>query len=196
MNREIRVLILAAGASQRLGRPKATLPLATGETLLERAVATARGAGLEALVAVPPGESAAAREAARLGAASVVVPDAHLGMSASIRAGIGRLKADPAVEGVLILLADQWRVTPHDLAALVAAWEASATGMAAARYSGKLGVPAVFGRVHFGLLCGLEGDRGARDLLRGRAGEVAAVDLPHAGVDLDTPAEIPNAARG
>lgn len=168
----------------------------TGETLLARAVASSRGAGLDVLVAVPPGDNAVAREAARLGAAAAVVADPSLGLSVSIRAGVGFLQADPAIAAALILLADQWRLTGQDLASLVTAWREAPSGMAAARYAGNLGVPAMFGREHFASLLALAGDRGARDLLRSAGPSVAAIDLPLAEIDLDTPAEIAKLARG
>ena len=198
MSDRVGALILAAGASRRLGQPKAMLSLPTGETLLARAVASARQADLEALVAVPPGDNDVAREAARLGAPVAVVADPAAGMSASIRAGIERLEADPGISAVLMMLADQWRLTAGDLTSLLAAWRESPSQVAAARYSGRLGVPAVFGRGHFPSLASLEGDRGARDLLRSSGLAVTAVDLPSAEADLDTPAQIPKlaSARG
>jgi CTP:molybdopterin cytidylyltransferase MocA len=192
----IRALILAAGSSRRLGRAKAMIKLPTGETLLARAIASARGAGLHAVVAIPPGDDTLAREAVLRGATFVVVKDAQTGMSASIRAGIASIESDPGIDAALILLADQWRVSADHLGMLVHAWRSSPSRMAGARYAGTLGVPAVFGREHFATLLSLQGDRGARDLLRDAARPVATVDMPAAEVDLDAPADIARLLTG
>ena len=62
-------------------------------------------------------------------------------------------------------------------------------GFSAARYHGRNGAPAVFGRIHFGALMALEGDQGARGLLNGGPERVAAIDMPELGIDLDTPSD-------
>ncbi len=187
MTGAVRVLILAAGASRRLGRDKALLRLASGETLLERAIEAARGAGLRAAVTVASAESAAAQEAQRLDVPVIVVPEASEGMAASLRAGVAALAVDPEVAGILVLLVDQWRVGSNDLAQLIDAWEAAGRQVAAARYGGMNGVPALFGRPWFDMLENLSGDRGARDFLRSGDAAITAIDMPTAAVDLDTP---------
>ena len=192
MSDRLCALILAAGASSRMGKPKALLSM-NGQTLLARAAATAGAAGLELTVAVPAGDNSVAQAAAELGERVVEVPDAAEGMSASIRAGIAALSSDSAVAGVLIMLADQWRIGPEDLKRLIVAWKGASNGLAAARYAGTLGVPAIFGRSWFGALAALEGDQGARGLLRNAAPPPAVVDLPAAADDLDTPAELADA---
>ena len=188
-------LILAAGASRRMGVSKPLVRDETGRTLLGRAIATARGAGLAPLAAVRAGEQAVAAQASVAGAQVIEVPDASEGMAASIRAGVATIAADPEAAGVLIMLADQWRLTSDDLRRLVSAWSGSTLGLAAARYEGVLGVPALFSREHFPLLQGLSGDKGARESLRQREAEVVAVEMPSAAVDLDTPTHLARYAR-
>src|SRR5690606_26020643 len=169
-----------------LGRDKALLRLASGETLLERAIAAARGAGLRVAMTAASAGSAAAQEAQRLGVRVIVVPEASEGMAASLRAGVAALAVDP-VAGILVLLVDQWRVSSNDLAQLIAGWEAGGRQVAAARYGGMNGVPALFGRPWFGMLESLSGDRGARDFLRSGDAVITAVEMPAAAIDLDTP---------
>ena len=66
----------------------------------------------------------------------------------------------------------------------------SGAGLAAARYEGVLGVPAVFSRRHFPMLQRLTGDKGARQFLREREGEVAALEMPSAAADADVPGDL------
>ena len=162
----------------------------SGQTLLARAITTARQAELAPFVAVRAGKAEVAAEVKRAGARVVEVPDADEGMAASIRAGVAAVAADPKAQGVLILLADQWRITGDDLRRLCAAWAVSETGLAAARYEGVLGVPAAFSRGHFAMLQRLTGDKGARQVLRERERDVAAVEMPSAAVDADVPDDL------
>ncbi|HEX8340622.1 MAG TPA: nucleotidyltransferase family protein [Tepidisphaeraceae bacterium] len=177
-------LILAAGASHRLGRPKALIRLPGGDTLLTRAVQAARGAGTTVFVTVSPGRADVVAAAGETGATLVEVPDADSGMSASLRAGVSAAQAC-AADALLVLLVDQWRVETADLLRLLAAWREDTSRVVAAAYAGTVGAPAVFGRAHFGLLATLHGDAGARDYLRDPANGVRTVDLPPAAVDLD-----------
>ena len=71
-----------------------------------------------------------------------------------------------------------------------------AATMAACAYAGILGVPALFARGEFGRLAVLEGDRGARDLLRERPGRVVRVPWPEGARDVDRPADLPGPACG
>lgn len=105
------------------------------------------------------------------------------GMAASLAAGV---RAAPrAARHVAILSADQWRVTPDDLARLV---RAAGRLPAAADYAGRAGIPAVFPARLRPALLALRGDRGARALLA--AGPIVAVPMPSAADDLDTPADL------
>ena len=141
-------------------------------------------------MAVRAGDQEVAAEALRVGAGVIEVPDAAEGMSASIRAGVAAVEADPQAAGVLIMLADQWRITADDLRRLCSAWAGNGAGLAAARYEGVLGVPAVFSRRHFPMLQRLTGDKGARQFLREREGEVAALEMPSAAADADVPGDL------
>lgn len=185
---DVAVLILAAGFSRRLGQPKSCVRLPSGLTLLDHAVKIARDAGLAAWVAVPvTGE--ATEEAKRLGVPVVTVADAGEGMSASIRAGVMAISATP-VDGVLITLVDQWRLTGDDFRRLTDAWRCGGRRVTAARYADAIGVPAIFSRRYFPMLETLEGDRGARTFLRSGDSLITSIDLPTAAADLDTPADV------
>ncbi len=112
------------------------------------------------------------------------------GLGSSIRTGIAALRNYSRIlDGVLIALADQPALSTRAIARLVAAHRTTGCSIAAARYGGRLGAPAVFGREHFSALQELRGDQGARALLDTRPDRTAAVDLPEFAFDLDTPAD-------
>ncbi len=118
----------------------------------------------------------------------VLNPDYERGMAGSIRAGLAAAPADS--HGVLIALADQAAVTSDDLRRLVTCWQQRPDRIVAAEYAGTTGVPAIFPSQLFGELAALQGDRGARALLSRHADQVAAVPMPSAALDVDTPADL------
>lgn len=187
------IAILAAGCSSRLGRPKALVSW-RGRTLLQRALDTACAASPRAIVALGADGDALWRSLSlpTRGAdiARIDVTDAGDGLSASLRAVVAHVDADPAIERLLVMLADQYAVDAAWLHALLALAEDHPQRMIASRYDGVRGVPAVFPRAAFAALAALRGDRGARTLLRD---EHDPIDhpAPHPPGDVDTPADLP-----
>ncbi len=180
-------MILAAGASRRLGRPKQMERLGP-ETLLERAVRVAGEARQGTVyVVVNATDAPVLGEARRLGCEVVLNHEAEEGIAASIRAGLRAIGDDPT--SVLVMTCDQPAVSPEHLRAL--AEGAEGDEVVASAYAGRRGVPACFPWRVVGVLLGLQGDVGARDLLRG----ARAIDLPNGELDLDTEEEL-DRARG
>jgi CTP:molybdopterin cytidylyltransferase MocA len=169
-------VMLAAGASNRLGRPKQNLRLGS-ETLLERAVRLATAAGLNPVfVVVPPGNRTTFAAPARV----VTNPDAAEGMASSIRAGVAAAMEVEA-DAVVILACDQPAVTAEHLVELLR------NGMeggdvVASTYAECKGVPAYFPASAFEELLSLRGDKGARDLLA----TARTVALKDGDLDIDT----------
>lgn len=112
--------------------------------------------------------------------------DWRTGLASSLRAGIKRVS--PTASAVLILLVDQARLGRSDLSQLVRRWQKRPSIPAAAYYAGRPGAPAVIPRKHFKAVGMLDGDVGARRLLRG-LGELTLVAMPAAAFDVDTPAD-------
>jgi molybdenum cofactor cytidylyltransferase len=202
-SQRVGAVVLAAGASRRLGRSKArvVVPCApssgqSSETLLRRAARLALSvvAPGPVIVVVPADDVGLAALVAGLGPGVETLPNAEAaeGMAASIRKGIAELEARGVVAALLTTV-DQPLLTPDDLRALVAlvagssAAAPAAVTMAAAAYADRVGVPAVFARAWFVALRALEGDRGARQLLQqAPAGALRTLPLPDAALDLDT----------
>jgi CTP:molybdopterin cytidylyltransferase MocA len=171
-------IILAAGASTRLGYPKQTI-LFNGETLLDRAVRLTNEAGARETVVVLGARASEVRNVCQLRKCTVVEnKDWMNGMGTSIRRGIDALHD---VDGTLILTCDMPGVTTAHLDALVASGTVTAS-----RYGSKTGVPAYFPRTEFSSLSQLEDSQGASRLLWG----AATVPLAGGEFDVDTPSDV------
>ena len=168
-------LILAAGFSRRLGRPKQDV-LLQGETLLARVVRTAREAGLDSVLVV-------VREASHieamhvLGATPLLNERADEGMATSVVTGVTEAQR-LGLQGLVLMTCDQPTLTAGHLRELCA----DVRQVTASQYAGRNGVPAFFPSSTFEALLQLRGDAGARGLLQG----VAAVRDESLALDIDT----------
>ena len=193
----LRAVILAAGASRRYGSPK-QLARYRGETLVARIARLTRVAGAEAVCVVLGYRAHLVHRAleesgaARSGTTTVRNPRWRDGMGRSLACGVRAL--DRSARAVLVCLADQPLVKPGDLAGLVLTWRDSPQSVVASRYAGKLGVPAIFPRSHFGALKSLAGDRGAQMLLTSSK-NVLSMPIPLAAVDIDDPTDLSGLSR-
>ena len=179
--RPFAVVVLAAGASTRLGRPK-QLESLDGRPLLRHVVDAAALARPDQLVVVL-GHHGAAIAAALADAPGEIVhnPDARAGQSTSLAAGLAAVRAD--IERVVILLGDQPHVDPGVIVR-VAEGEGPARR---ARYRDRPGHPVALDRELFGRLELVSGDEGARSLLRELSDQVREVHVDaDAPLDLDT----------
>lgn len=177
-------VLLAAGASRRLGRPKQLLEL-EGEPMVRRAARLCLEAGFGPVLAVL-GSSAADVAAALDGLAVTCVANADWpeGMAASIRAGLAALPA--GASGALFLPCDQPALSIDLLRAFLRAHGTCPGATLASGYGGGCGIPTLFPAARLADLAALRGDRGARGLLGG------ADVIPFAGgeVDFDTPEDV------
>lgn len=190
-------IVLAAGASTRLGGGQAKqLLTVAGTTLLRRAAGVAvAAAGEGTLVVVVLGHRAeeCAGELAGVPVRAVRAAGWAAGMGASLKAGLRAVLADfPGAPGVVVSLCDQPRISVADLLTLrPTTASGGAEAVVAAEYGGAPGVPAFFGREVFGEMLELDDAAGAKPLLRRleRAGRLRRVPMPGAAVDVDTPGD-------
>ncbi len=186
-NRRLAALVLAAGASTRLGQPKQLLYF-QGELLVKRAVRVAREAGAHTVFVV-----LGAHYQPIFQELSTVDPPVrvllnqgwHLGMGNSIALGAAAAERDEA-DDLLVLTCDQIHVTAEHLRLLVRA--SRRDHVVASLYAEHRGVPALFPEFSFQALQALRGDRGARDLLQQE--DVLSVPFPLGYVDVDTPEDL------
>ena len=177
-------LVLGAGGSERLGRPKQLLAYGEG-TLLGHVVGVARACPFDQRVVALGGAADDVRESVDLAGAEVVVNDAYgTGCSSSIAAALRAV--DPRCDVLVLMLGDQPGVSAATVAALLTG--RGDAPLAVCRYDDGRGHPIAFARDTFGALADLHGDKGVWRLLDRRAGDVAEVRV--AGptpLDVDTP---------
>lgn len=187
-------LILAAGASSRMGRPKVALPLGTrGHTVLSTGVAAMLDAGVPRVVVVAGAHPDAVQAA--LGRPDPRVTIVHHerwaeGQLSSLVAGLDALE-DRDLEAVLMTLADVPLARPDTIRQVVDAWRTSGAAIVRPARAGEHGHPVLFDRRLFGELRAADPARGAKPVVRAHAHETVNVPVLDEGafLDLDVPAD-------
>lgn len=184
-------VVLAAGSSRRMGRPKQLLEVG-GRPLLEVIVAHACASRLDEVVVVLGAGASQIRELVDFGRARVVVnPDHASGMASSLLTGIAALSNNiDKVDRAVVILGDQPDISSELLDTLLDLQERSGLPAAALSFDGLLHPPVVLARELWPDLQTLDGDVGCRGLIRQRPELVAT--LPRGGghkhpADIDTP---------
>jgi molybdenum cofactor cytidylyltransferase len=192
MNARVAAIVLAAGASRRLGQPKQLL-MHQGEPLLQRAVGMSLDAGAVPVIAVLGANFAELSSAIDWkNSLQVFNREWEQGIASSIHKGLRTLQENsPRIAGTLILACDQPRLTTDHLHALIDTFAAqSEPTIVASAYAGITGTPAVFPREVFANLLALRGDKGARSLLVNPPCPLIAVPFSGGEVDIDEPADL------
>jgi molybdenum cofactor cytidylyltransferase len=176
-------LVLAAGGSSRLGRPKQLLPYGDG-TLLEHVLGNACAAPIDQLIVALGGSSEEVLARVDMSGAEVVVNDSFgEGCSSSIAASLPLV--DRAADVLVLMLGDQPGVSASTVCALVQGRGDAA--VAVCRYDDGRGHPFAFSREVFGELAGLHGDKAVWKLLEQRPERVREVPMPgRVPPDVDT----------
>ena len=171
-------IVLAAGGSTRMGRPKMLLPVG-GRTLLAAAVAPHLEAGIGRVIVVLGAEASAVREGAGLPddpRLEVVVNRRWRdGQSSSLRRGLARCEG---ADAVLIALGDQPGATADRVARIAAAWRPGVPLVLPRSSRGRAAHPVLFASCLWQELRRLRGDVGARDVVRRHAARAVRVDVP------------------
>lgn len=177
------VLILAAGASVRLGRPKQNL-LYQGQTLVQKIVSTA--VALQSgpvLLVVKERDGIDVQE----DIIQIHNPDAGSGMATSIHCGIRYLETQHSdIETVIITVCDQPFITTGLLQEMISHYMETNLPIVACTYGDIVGTPVLFHKTMFKALYALNGDKGARQLINQHIQQVGLINFPLGNIDVDT----------
>jgi len=182
-------ILLAAGASTRMGGANKLLLPYRGEPMVCGPARALLEAGLRPVVVVVGHDADAVERALEhLPVHTVVNPDFREGMGASLRAGVEALAPD--AEAVAVALGDLPTLSGRSVRAVVEAFRASPRGIAVPVFRGRRGHPVVFDLCRYrAALAAVHGDRGARAVVAAHPGDVLEVPVDDPGVvqDVDTP---------
>ncbi|BAY62226.1 hypothetical protein NIES22_22950 [Calothrix brevissima NIES-22] len=189
----IPLIILAAGASTRMGKPKQLLPY-QGRSLLQHTVESAIASLCQPVIVVLGANTQQIRSQLNQDLVQIVEnPQWNLGMSTSIRSGISALNHDSQnIEAAVITVCDQPYISTEIINNLISAYSATKKPIIASQYANTLGVPALFSRQFFPELLTLNQDTGAKYLIKKYRDLVLAVNFPLGAVDIDTPNDYQN----
>ena len=184
------VILLAAGSSSRLGRPKQLINY-QGKTLIQNSIEAAQHSAADDLIVVLGSNSDLIQTGIESKEVSVLV-HAHWedGMSSSMQCGLRHLIESSQVNQVILMLCDQPYVSQGLLDQLMLDKKASGKGIVACSYAGTVGVPALFDQKYFPELLALKGTEGAKKVILTHQADTFLVDFPLGAVDLDTEEDV------
>ena len=182
---KIAVLILAAGASTRMGAIKQLLPWAK-TNLLGHAIEQTKNI-TEHVYVVLGANASAIKATLDKEIVTILNPDWQHGMGTSISKGILEVSNNKLIENVLIMLSDQPFLDSNYLAELVRCHQNTTHNICATNYKGKSGVPAIFNKLYFPQLAELNAEYGAKEILRNCVADTFVIDSNGKAIDIDTP---------
>ncbi len=194
----ISAVILSAGESSRMGRPKALLPI-DGQTFIEKIVGALKMAGIDQVVLVL-GFNAEdmRRKVEHLPVEIVVNPDYKLGQLSSLQAAIAHLQPAADCDGMLVHLVDHPYIDSRLVRLMVQRFADTKPLIVVPRHQGRRGHPVIFSRALFGELLGAPADQGAKAVVNAHRAETLEIDTDNIGItlDIDTPEEYQKHIKG
>lgn len=186
---ELSAIVLAGGGSSRYGQCKQLVEI-NGSTLVRLAVNR-----LLALfppdrinVVVGANSQAVAQAVGNLPVNTVHNEQWQTGLASSLKAGLSSV--EPGCLAVMITLCDQALVTDDHLRLLLDLWLTCQSEITASAYAGTVGTPAVIPAEFYPQVLALEGDAGAKSILKNNAGRVRTLPIPEAEFDIDLPVDM------
>ena len=196
MRTNLAIIILAAGASRRMGEAKQLLQLG-GMTLIKRAVKTALAVPSESVIVVLGARhDQIQKEIEDLDCHIVINESWEKGMGTSLSVGIEKVLAmEQAIDGCLILLADQPFLSARHLELLISTFVKYPNPIIATQHNATIGVPAIFDRSLFPNLLQLYADKGARQLIKTHLSYTRTISINDEIEDIDTPEDFAKAVK-
>jgi molybdenum cofactor cytidylyltransferase len=186
-------IILAAGSSSRMGRPKQFLKI-DGETLIRKSANAALGASPnETIIVSGLDHDLIKNELRGLPLQIVVNPNSEMGMGSSLKFGLNfMIRNLPDFDAALIMVCDQPLLTSVHLKEVISEYKVARSPIVASFYSGRNGVPVLFHRSMFEKLLTIKDQQGAKNIIEQNLSLVKSVDFPEGVIDLDTPEDLKN----
>ena len=183
-------LVLAAGSSSRLGEPKQLVKY-EGKSLVQRVINELEAVSeIDGIVVVTGAVKLSDGGKTNPNTEIIHYKEWEKGMGASLKFGLEYLMNSRSnLAGCLIMPVDQPLVTRAHIQKIISLWQKDGR-IAAARYEGITGTPAVFGKAYFPRLMKINDSNGARTLLRENERDISTMELPEAAFDIDTPEDL------
>jgi molybdenum cofactor cytidylyltransferase len=191
--KKVAAVVLAAGASTRMGRNKLLLEVG-GESLVRRAVRAAIAAGVDEVVVVLGHEEDRVRaELAGLACVPVVNPDHAEGAGTSVRTGVRRAAG---ADALMVVLADMPFVTGEMIRTLVQRYRATNAPLVVSHYGDVQAPPTLYDRALFDELLAVPGERCAKQVVKRHQAEAEVVPWPASALrDIDVPGDYEDVQR-
>jgi molybdenum cofactor cytidylyltransferase len=184
-------IVLSAGESSRMGRPKALLPI-EGQTFLERIVAALKKTQVGKIIVVLGHDAEnMTREIKHLPVEVLINSDYQLGQLSSLQTAVRHLQSDEHCDGMLVHLVDHPYIDGKLVDLMIQRFYESTKLIVVPRYQGKRGHPVIFSRSLFGELLAAPIEQGAKAVVNAHAKETLEIAAGDEGVtiDIDTPDE-------
>jgi len=182
-------VVLSAGESSRMGRPKALLPI-DSQTFIEKIVGALKQSGIERVVVVLGFHADELRlQVGHLPVEIVVNPDYKQGQLSSLQAAIRHLQTTGSCDGMLVHLVDHPYIDSKLVRLMIDRFGDSDNMIVVPRHQGKRGHPVIFSKKLFQELLDAPIDQGAKAVVNAHRGETLEIDTDDAGItlDIDTP---------
>jgi molybdenum cofactor cytidylyltransferase len=185
----IAAVILSAGESSRMGRPKALLPI-DGQTFIEKIVGALKQTSVGKIIVVLGHNGDEMRRSIQhLPVEIMINPDYRLGQLSSLQTAIRHLQGETNCDGIVVHLVDHPYINPQLLQLMLHRFVDEKRAIVVPRHQGKRGHPVIFARELFSELLAAPMDQGAKAVVNAHRDETLEIDTEEVGItlDIDTP---------
>lgn len=182
-------VVLSAGESSRMGRPKALLPI-DGQTFIERIVAALKQTRVgKIIVILGHNASELQPKISHLPVEILINTDYKLGQLSSLQLAVRHLQLDHDCDGMLVHLVDHPYLTPALVQEMIRRFYETKKRIIVPKFHGKRGHPVIFSRELFAELLSAPADQGAKAVVNAHRADTLEIETEEAGIalDIDTP---------